>query len=728
MSRLNEGRSSEEPHEEPSGETMSSSSCSTATSDSRSGSSHSGSSSGSTNSSGSDSEGSDQDNLHRHRHCHTSKVHSCKPDSIETESSTEDKHGLQSATGHTCDIRTINCPLTTICSTATTTTSQTKSSPQSQAPPHFRSTQLQTTEVSKLKQVGSNPDSQKSTLNNSTTHADELSIRQTRQFQVKQNLTAKVTSLGSSYSNLSSTTSTNEPSTGSSTITQSTSFARRILKPAPAPSTTPLPTQSPSLTALDTNNNKNHDNNISSTSRDGLSSKRTNFSKSASGSRLVNRSRPIVCDCLSQDCGEKKHSNRRQFIEQYYNSRTQLPSANTSISSFNISTPLNRLNECDAITKRLLSSPIRASNVVESPTRRVQTSDVDKTRRASLGTTTMTDQVFLFASNPFKSLESSYKRNNQDKHRTDNQRRCDVESAPAGGGNDVKFKQQQGRSLSVCDEETLNPRIRNNSSNHSSNLNRAISLACESGSASSSRRLLTLIPLFGCDIKSLEQFTSLGLILPPVIDSAVDHILANGINSVGIFRKSGVKSRILTLRQKVEANQFVMVNELNQNNEFSIYDIADLVKMWFRELKPVPLMTKELIRIISTFLNSTMASTSVPQSTSILKRGNSSQQPQETLRATAATDRYVDPVLKSRIDSITTPTHRALLLRALNFLAQISSRCEVNQMTSQNLAICLTPSLCETESDQNSILIDQKALEYCIDNHRLLFGRPSARS
>lgn len=521
----------------------------------------------------------------------------------------------------------------------------------------------------------------------------EQNIKQTRS-----NLTANNASVGSSYSNLVSTSS-NSGSTSADTVPKHT------LKPAPPPT---------SLSNIDTNNNKN------STERESILSKRTNFSKSASGSRLIIRGRPNVCDCLTQDCGEKKHSNRRQFIEHYYNSRTQLPSSNTSSSSFNISTPLNRLSECDAITKRLLSSPIRTTNLVESPTRRVQITETDKSRRASLGTNSLTDQVFLFTSSPFKSMESSYRRATRDE-KIDNQRKPDLKSTKPCSEIDVRTKQQQGRSLSVCDEETLNPRFRNTSSNHSSNLNRAISLACESNPSPLPRRLLTLIPLFGCDIKSLEQFTKLGLILPPVIDSAVDHIITNGINSIGIFRKSGVRSRINTLRQRIEGNQNLKLDELNRNNEFSIYDIADLIKMWFRELKPVPLMTKELIKLITGFLGNT--STNTPQS--LLKRGNSSQQDGASAsnECTNITSRKIDSNLRARIDSITTPTHRALLLRALNFLAQISSRCEHNQMTSQNLAICLTPSLCETKTDTNSILLDQKALEYCIDNHRLLFAR-----
>lgn len=524
------------------------------------------------------------------------------------------------------------------------------------------------------------------------------------------------TSLGSStFSELSSNTTSIPVEPPSNNNLNDT---KRILRLAPSPS--------PSLSTIDTNNNKDGD-------EGGISSvKRNNFSKSASGSRLLTKmNRP--CECSSPNCNEKKHSNRRQFIEHYYNSRTQLLNA-SSTSSFNITTPLNRLSECDAITKRLLSSPIRSAtnnNQVESPTRRAQVTEVDKSRRASLGTNTMTDQVYLF-SKPFKSLEIGFKRISQkviSKEDTDAKKveavqiqQNETHHSKFNSPNDNKAtsKQQQGRSLSVCDEEVLNSRAKCGSSNHSSNLNRAISLACESRSMQASRKLLTIIPLFGCDIKSLNQFLKLGSILPPIIDSTVDYILINGILSIGIFRKSGVKSRILVLKQRVETNQNVKFDQLNRDNEFSIYDIADLVKMWFRELKPLPLMTRELIKLISTSFN-------IPQQQpQAVKRGNSSQQEillQQTtaVKSTTVAPKGVDSDLKKRINSIANPTHKALLAKALRFLAQISAHCEINQMTSQNLAICLTPSLCATETDQVSIIMAQKALEYCIDNHLSLF-------
>lgn len=479
------------------------------------------------------------------------------------------------------------------------------------------------------------------------------------------------------------------------------------------------PTPSVSSSTIDTNNNRN------SSGRSELLSglKRNNFSKSASGSRLVSRNetRSKVCDCLSQNCNEKEHSNRRQFIESYYNNRTRLPSANATSTS-NISTPLNRLSECDEITKRLLSSPIRTLNISDRSNKRAQTGEVDTSRRASLGTNSITDKVSSIASSQFNPLGLIYSKSakgvsdNQDDQQQQQQEshRASLTFAgyslsPKDVGAKLKQQQQQGRSLSVCQDDSSNLRFRNITPNHSVNLCRAVSLACES---SSPRQLLTIIPLFGCDMKALEQFIKLGWVLPPPIESAIDYILAHGIDSIGIFRKSGVKSRILTLKKRIEASQSANLEDLNRDNEFSIYDIADLVKMWFRELKPMPLMTKDLIRLISNYLQAQKQADAC-----------SSQQ-----RSGGTLERELDLIekeegssLKQKIGSMVSPTHKALITKAITFLATISSKSEVNQMTSQNLAICLTPSLCATESDQTSILVAQRALRYCIDNYRILF-------
>lgn len=57
---------------------------------------------------------------------------------------------------------------------------------------------------------------------------------------------------------------------------------------------------------------------------------------------------------------------------------------------------------------------------------------------------------------------------------------------------------------------------------------------------------------------------------------------------VGLFRKSGVKSRIQALRQQCEVSPDSVAYE-----DQSAYDVADMVKQFFRDL-PEPLLTSKL--------------------------------------------------------------------------------------------------------------------------------------
>lgn len=57
---------------------------------------------------------------------------------------------------------------------------------------------------------------------------------------------------------------------------------------------------------------------------------------------------------------------------------------------------------------------------------------------------------------------------------------------------------------------------------------------------------------------------------------------------VGLFRKSGVKSRIQALRQQCELSPDSVGYE-----DQSAYDVADMVKQFFRDL-PEPLLTSKL--------------------------------------------------------------------------------------------------------------------------------------
>ncbi|XP_021566733.1 stAR-related lipid transfer protein 13 isoform X2 [Carlito syrichta] len=143
--------------------------------------------------------------------------------------------------------------------------------------------------------------------------------------------------------------------------------------------------------------------------------------------------------------------------------------------------------------------------------------------------------------------------------------------------------------------------------------------------------------------------------LPQSIQQALRYLRSNCLDQVGLFRKSGVKSRIHALRQMNE-NFPESVNYEDQ----SAYDVADMVKQFFRDL-PEPLFTNKLSE---TFLHIYQY---VPK--------------EQQLQAVQAA------IL------LLADENREALQTLLCFLNDVVNSVEENQMTSMNLAVCLAPSL-----------------------------------
>uniref|UniRef100_A0A667XPL1 StAR related lipid transfer domain containing 13b n=1 Tax=Myripristis murdjan TaxID=586833 RepID=A0A667XPL1_9TELE len=124
---------------------------------------------------------------------------------------------------------------------------------------------------------------------------------------------------------------------------------------------------------------------------------------------------------------------------------------------------------------------------------------------------------------------------------------------------------------------------------------------------------------------------------------------------VGLFRKSGVKSRIQALRQMNESSP----DNVNYEDQ-SAYDVADMVKQFFRDL-PEPLLTSKL-DVIS-FMT------------------------------------FVYIILDQRLQAVQaaimlmSDENREVLQTLLCFLSDVTSSVEENQMTPMNIAVCLAPSL-----------------------------------
>uniref|UniRef100_A0A8C5KSG0 StAR-related lipid transfer protein 13 n=1 Tax=Jaculus jaculus TaxID=51337 RepID=A0A8C5KSG0_JACJA len=143
--------------------------------------------------------------------------------------------------------------------------------------------------------------------------------------------------------------------------------------------------------------------------------------------------------------------------------------------------------------------------------------------------------------------------------------------------------------------------------------------------------------------------------LPQSIQQALRYLRSNCLDQVGLFRKSGVKSRIHALRQMNE-NFPENVNYEDQ----SAYDVADMVKQFFRDL-PEPLFTNKLSE---TFLHIYQY---VPKEQRL-------------------------PAVQAAI-LLLADENREVLQTLLCFLNDVVNLVEENQMTPMNLAVCLAPSL-----------------------------------
>uniref|UniRef100_A0A4W5PUE5 StAR-related lipid transfer protein 13 n=1 Tax=Hucho hucho TaxID=62062 RepID=A0A4W5PUE5_9TELE len=143
--------------------------------------------------------------------------------------------------------------------------------------------------------------------------------------------------------------------------------------------------------------------------------------------------------------------------------------------------------------------------------------------------------------------------------------------------------------------------------------------------------------------------------LPLSLQQALRYLRSQCLDQVGLFRKSGVKSRIQALRQMNESSPDNVSYE-----DQSAYDVADMVKQFFRDL-PEPLLTSKLGE---TFLHIYQY---VPKD--------------QRLQA-------VQTAIMLMSDE-----NREVLQMLLCFLSDVTSSVEENQMTPMNIAVCLAPSL-----------------------------------
>ncbi|XP_036439464.1 rho GTPase-activating protein 7 isoform X2 [Colossoma macropomum] len=146
--------------------------------------------------------------------------------------------------------------------------------------------------------------------------------------------------------------------------------------------------------------------------------------------------------------------------------------------------------------------------------------------------------------------------------------------------------------------------------------------------------------------------------LPQGIQQAMRYLRNHCLDQVGLFRKSGVKSRIQALRQMNEScgTDGCGVSYEGQ----SAYDVADMLKQYFRDL-PEPLFTSKLT---DTFLQ--------------IYQYMPEDQRLQAVRAAVL---------------LLPDENRETLQTLLCFLSDVTANVRENQMTCRNLAVCLAPSL-----------------------------------
>ncbi|XP_077360690.1 stAR-related lipid transfer protein 13 isoform X2 [Festucalex cinctus] len=157
-----------------------------------------------------------------------------------------------------------------------------------------------------------------------------------------------------------------------------------------------------------------------------------------------------------------------------------------------------------------------------------------------------------------------------------------------------------------------------------------------------------------------------GFPLPLCLLQALAHLTRHCLDQVGLFRKSGVKSRIQALRHQCDASPDAVDYE-----EQSAYDVADMLKQFFRDL-PEPLLSNKLGE---TFLHIYQY---VPK-----------EQRLQAVRAAIL---------------LMADENRQALQTLLYFLRDVAGQVDENQMTAANLAVCLAPSLFHLSLTKNEAL------------------------
>ncbi|XP_055906378.1 serine-rich adhesin for platelets [Eupeodes corollae] len=214
--------------------------------------------------------------------------------------------------------------------------------------------------------------------------------------------------------------------------------------------------------------------------------------------------------------------------------------------------------------------------------------------------------------------------------------------------------------------------------------------------------------VFGVPLLLTLQRT--GQTLPMPVRAAFRWLQLNALDQIGLFRKSGVKSRIFKLKERVEVAE-TSAECMDVFDTQQAYDVADMVKQYFRDL-PESLLTTKM---------------------------------SETFAAI-----FQHLPLDVRLDAVQCAVlllpdeNREILYALLEFLTLVADNSQYNQMTANNLAVCLAPSLFHNSLSMGSTSVaasprrkknagipdakelseakaSHECLSFMIDNYRQIF-------
>lgn len=216
------------------------------------------------------------------------------------------------------------------------------------------------------------------------------------------------------------------------------------------------------------------------------------------------------------------------------------------------------------------------------------------------------------------------------------------------------------------------------------------------------KRLLRKMTTFGVDLG--HHLLEVGAEIPPLVQRCVAVVDSRGTTVKGIYRVSGVKSKVEKLCQAFEniSAEFVDLTDVHPNV------IANVVKLYMRQL-PEPLMT---FRLYSEFIRVGRACPAP---------GSGTSAPADEREAVAQLAKLCGQLPKHHYNTL------GFLCHHLN---RVAEQAEVNNMPASNLAIVFGPTLLKTTEGSASLssLVDTvhqtRVVELLTRHATSVFGPP----